>query len=133
MNETGPPAGSGVSGVSSVSDGEIDIARDALRSVVDPEIGLDVLALGLIYGIRKEGSQIVIEMTLTTPGCPVAQSLPEEAANAVAFAIGPGGEDRVEVHVVWDPPWTPDMMEPAARDALGFGAGMDDRPGSPQL
>ncbi len=81
---------------------------DALRSVYDPELGMDVVALGLIYNVfvQDDGS-VQVDMTLTTPGCPVAESLPEDAAAAVSDALG-GAE--VDVEVVWDPPWTPDRM-----------------------
>lgn len=102
--------------------GDADLARvrDALRTVYDPELGIDIVALGLVYDVRLEAGRVVVEMTLTTPGCPVSDSLPDEAAMVVADALGPGGAAQVDVRVVWDPPWTPERMRPAAATALGF-------------
>ncbi|RIK09932.1 MAG: metal-sulfur cluster biosynthetic enzyme [Acidobacteria bacterium] len=94
-------------------------AWDALRNVYDPELAIDIVALGLVYAVRDEGDEVVLEITLTTPGCPVAETIPEDARAAVAEAVGPDKQVRVEI--VWDPPWTPDLMEPEAAEALGFG------------
>lgn len=94
--------------------------RDALSCVYDPELGLDVVSLGLVYSIDDEDGRVVVEMTLTTPGCPVSEVLPAEAADAVAAALGPLGLAS-EVRVVWDPPWTPDRLSDEAAACLGFG------------
>lgn len=78
--------------------------RAALRSVVDPEVGLDVVTMGLVYGIAVEGSTVRVRHTLTTPGCPMEAVLTrgiEEAARSVP------GVERVETEVVWEPPWHP--------------------------
>jgi metal-sulfur cluster biosynthetic enzyme len=97
----------------------IDNAVAALRSVYDPELAIDVVALGLIYDIRFEDGGLVIDMTLTTPGCPVSEGLPQQALEAVTNAVA--GSDRpVELRVVWDPPWTPERIEPATASALGL-------------
>jgi metal-sulfur cluster biosynthetic enzyme len=98
----------------------IERARLALRDVYDPELGLDVVALGLVYGLAVEDGVLVIEMTLTTPGCPVSESLPQQALEAVSGAVGDLGL-AAEVRVVWDPPWTPDRMDEQAAASLGFG------------
>ncbi|MCZ7526394.1 MAG: metal-sulfur cluster assembly factor [Acidimicrobiia bacterium] len=97
----------------------IEQARQALRTVYDPELGLDVVSMGLVYDLRLEDGRLVVEMTLTTPGCPVAESLPGQAARAVADALGPDAPE-VDLRVVWDPPWTPERLEPEAAAALGF-------------
>lgn len=89
----------------------------ALRNVWDPELGLDVVSLGLVYDVRVDGDTIEIDMTLTTPGCPVSEQLPAEAEAAVRAAV-PDAEVRVQV--VWDPPWTPERLSPVALDQLGF-------------
>jgi len=102
------------------TDHDLEVARAALAEVLDPELGLDVVSLGLVYGMWKEGNRVVIEMTLTTPGCPVSASLPDEAAAAVADALGPGGAARVDIRVVWDPPWTPERLSEDAAVKLGF-------------
>jgi metal-sulfur cluster biosynthetic enzyme len=89
----------------------------ALSQVWDPELGLDVVSLGLVYDVRVEGELVEVDMTLTTPGCPVSEQLPGEAEAAVQAAV-PGAE--VRVHVVWDPPWTPERLSPLALERLGF-------------
>lgn len=90
---------------------------DSLTHVWDPELGLDVVSLGLVYDVRVEDRSVTFDMTLTTPGCPVSESLPQEAEAAVASALD--GYD-VAVNVVWDPPWTPERLSPEAMDQLGF-------------
>jgi metal-sulfur cluster biosynthetic enzyme len=99
----------------------VQAAWEALRCVYDPELCLDVVSLGLVYEIREERGNVVVEMTLTTPGCPVSESLPIEARDAVRGAVAP--ELGVEVEVVWDPPWNPAMMDDEAASALGFRRG----------
>lgn len=98
--------------------GTAELAWDALGGVYDPELCLDVVSLGLVYGVRDEGGRLVVEMTLTTPGCPASESLPEIARSAVADAVGEGVE--VEVRVVWDPPWSPARMDDQAAARLGL-------------
>ena len=97
---------------------QLERAWAALRGVCDPELCLDVVSLGLVYGVRAEPGSVVVEMTLTTPGCPVSESLPQEARRAVRAAIGPDVD--VSVELVWDPPWSPAMMDEQAASALGF-------------
>lgn len=96
----------------------VGTAWAALGGVYDPELCLDVVSLGLVYDIRPEGSNVVVEMTLTTPGCPVSESLPEQARTAIIDATD--GAVGVDLRVVWDPPWSPAMMNEAAASALGF-------------
>ena len=94
------------------------IAR-ALSSVYDPEIPVDIYQLGLVYGVSlNEANDARISMTLTTPGCPVAGSMPSMVQHAVATMVEGIGD--VEVDLVWDPPWNPDMMSEAAQLELGF-------------
>jgi metal-sulfur cluster biosynthetic enzyme len=77
---------------------------EALRTVVDPELGLSVVDLGLIYGIAVEGGVVRITMTLTAPGCPL-QDVMADWVRRVVLAIA--GVDQVEVRLTFDPPWTP--------------------------
>lgn len=91
-------------------------ARSVLHGVVDPELGLDIVDLGLVYAIREEAGGVIVEMTLTTPGCPVSESLPVDAARLLETALGV----PVRVDVVWDPPWTPDRIDAEAAAALGL-------------
>lgn len=89
----------------------------ALGGVWDPELGLDIVALGLVYDVRVDGDHIEVDMTLTTPGCPVSEQLPVEAEGAVRAAMP---DADVVLNVVWDPPWTPERLSPLALDQLGF-------------
>ena len=90
----------------------------ALGCVYDPELCLDVVALGLIYGVQEDESGVHVEMTLTTPGCPAAEAMPEMARSAVQDAVGQ--QVQVEVRLVWEPPWSPAMMQESAAVALGL-------------
>jgi FeS assembly SUF system protein len=93
-----------------------DAVADALRTVFDPEIPVNIFELGLIYNldIAPDG-KVKIDMTLTAPACPVAGSMPGEVAQTVADVDGVG---EVEVSLVWEPPWTPAKMSDDARMAL---------------
>jgi FeS assembly SUF system protein len=91
---------------------------EVLRTIYDPEIPVDIYELGLVYDVAVDGEGAVrIRMTLTSPMCPVAESLPPEV-EAKARAV-PGATD-VAVDLVWDPPWHPGMMSDAARLQLGM-------------
>ena len=91
---------------------------EVLRTCYDPEIPVDIYELGLIYGIDVDaGGNVDVRMTLTSPACPVAGSLPPEVENKIKAL--PGVSD-VRVEVLWDPPWNPTMMSEAARLTLGF-------------
>ena len=91
---------------------------EVLRTCYDPEIPVDIYELGLIYKIDHDPSgSVVVTMTLTSPMCPVAGSLPIEVEKKIA-AID--GVTQVKVDLVWDPPWEPDRMTEAARLALGM-------------
>jgi len=100
------------------TDNAIDVAWSALRSVYDPELYLDVVSLGLVYDVREEDGTIVVEMTLTTPGCPASESLPEMARAAISQSVG--NPTAVDVRIVWDPPWSPALIDAEAAAALGF-------------
>ncbi len=91
---------------------------EALRTVFDPEIPVNVYELGLVYGIDVDPTGVVvIRMTLTSPGCPVAGSLPPEVEQKVRAIPG---VTSCRVDLVWDPPWTPSQMSEAAKLQLGF-------------
>ena len=104
-------------------DGEDDAALmapvlEALKTVRDPEIPMDLVELGLIYElIVKEGGTVYVEMTLTTPACPVAASMPGEVEQAIR---GVPGVSDVRVKLVWTPPWGPELMSDEARLELGM-------------
>ena len=92
---------------------------EMLRSIYDPEIPVNIFDLGLIYRVSIDAiGQVTVEMTLTTPNCPVAGSMPEQVRSSVQSVEGVMDCD---LELVWDPPWHPGMMAPDARLALGFG------------
>jgi metal-sulfur cluster biosynthetic enzyme len=91
--------------------------REALRIVIDPELGLNVVDLGFIYDIAVAGGAVRITMTATTPGCPATGFLREGVTNSAASVPG---VDTVEVVMTFDPPWSEARIAPAAKDLLGF-------------
>ena len=103
------PATSGV-----VSEDQVKLA---LRRVKDPDLQLNIVDLGLVYGIAVEGSTVKVDMTLTSPACPSGPELMTNAENEVKSLPG---VEKVEVNLVWMPFWTPEKMEPRVRAYLGF-------------
>ena len=89
----------------------------ALRRVKDPELNLNIVDLGLVYGVRVDGSKVSVDMSLTSPGCPSGPEIMTGAEEAVRSV--PGVED-VQVNLVWTPFWTPDRIEPRIRAYLGI-------------
>jgi FeS assembly SUF system protein len=95
-----------------------DKVIEALRTVHDPEIPVNIYDLGLIYGLKiDDKGGVMIDMSLTAPGCPVAGEMPGQVANAVAAVEGIG---EVQVTLVWEPGWTPERMSEDAKLALGM-------------
>ncbi|HET7364066.1 MAG TPA: metal-sulfur cluster assembly factor [Burkholderiales bacterium] len=92
--------------------------RQALASVEDPEAGMSIVDLGLVYSIAAEPGRVRVAMTMTSPACPVAPYLVDEAIAAIR-AIAPEDTD-VQVELVWDPPWTPERMSPEAQARFGW-------------
>jgi metal-sulfur cluster biosynthetic enzyme len=92
--------------------------RTALRTVKDPELGLDLVVLGLVYDIDvAEDGAVKVTISLTSPGCPVAGQIVEDARTAV---LGVEGVDKADVELTFDPPWTPDRISPLIRSSLGL-------------
>lgn len=89
----------------------------ALERVIDPELGVNVVDLGLVYDIRVDGSEVEVEMTLTTPGCPLAPVIDQLVKSEVKKIEG---VEKVSLDLVWDPPWTMEMMSEEVRAELGF-------------
>lgn len=95
-----------------------DDVRSALHEVIDPELGINVVDLGLIYQVTVEdGRRIRVLMTMTTPGCPVTNYIKGGAERRLMLI--PAAED-VEVQLAWSPPWSPDLMSDEARRELGM-------------
>ena len=88
-----------------------------LREVYDPELGIDLVNLGLVYQLRSKGGVITVAMTLTTPGCPMGGSIPDQVH--FSLAVIPGVKD-VQVELIWEPPWEPEMMSDDAKRTLGW-------------
>ena len=93
-----------------------DAVRKALRQVKDPEIGLNIIDLGLVYDVEVEDGEVHIKMTLTSPGCPVGPQIMSDADQAARMLDGVTG---VEVELVWEPFWTPERIDPKVRAFLG--------------
>jgi len=87
----------------------------ALSGVIDPELGIDIVELGLVYGLEISPSRVGVTMTLTTLGCPLHDVLVAGVERALTRSDGPA----VDVEVVWDPPWTPERIGATGRRALG--------------
>jgi metal-sulfur cluster biosynthetic enzyme len=91
---------------------------DALRVVEDPELGMDIVELGLLYDVEVEGPKVHVTYTLTSMGCPVGPMLEEQIHDTVAEM--PGVEE-VDAELTWTPPWSPERMSDDAKFVLGFG------------
>jgi len=91
--------------------------RNALSQVIDPELGIGIVALGLVYGVEVDAQRIHVTLTMTTRACPLHAYLTEEAQHVIRV-IAPD-VPTIDVEMVWDPPWTPAMMSPAAKQQLG--------------
>lgn len=91
--------------------------RAALKTVKDPELNLDLVVLGLIYEINVQGADVDVRMSLTSPMCPVAEQIVNEATEAVKAVKGVA---TAKVQLTFDPPWTPDRIAPLIRSSLGL-------------
>ncbi len=92
-------------------------AREALKQVEDPELGLNIVDLGLVYDVEVEGSTINVRMTLTSPGCPVGPQLLNGSKMVLQELEG---VEEVNVELVWEPFWSPDRINPDYRAILGL-------------
>jgi metal-sulfur cluster biosynthetic enzyme len=95
----------------------VDDVMDALSNVIDPELGLDFVELGLIYGVEVDGGQVHVTFTLTTAGCPIGPQVTEQIEEFVGELEGVEG---VEAEMVFVPPWSPERMSEDAKFALGY-------------
>ena len=96
-----------------------DVLRErvqaALCGVIDPEVGIDIVALGLVYGVDVQDGAVHVRLTMTTPACPLGEHLQRDAESRVAAVEG---VREVRVELVWSPPWTPDLMSQDAKKAM---------------
>jgi metal-sulfur cluster biosynthetic enzyme len=95
-----------------------EAVREALRQVDDPEAGMNIVDLGLVYGVEVTAAAVRVDMTMTTAACPLSDLITERVHGVIA-AIVPEGT-AVDVRLVWDPPWTPDRMSDIAREHFGW-------------
>jgi metal-sulfur cluster biosynthetic enzyme len=95
------------------------VILETLRQVIDPELGCNIVDLGLIYSVSITRERVTVAMTLTTPGCPMHESIRWGAQTAL---LGLEGVEDAEVQLVWDPPWHPSMMTACGRNATGMGS-----------
>ena len=95
----------------------VDDVHDALANVIDPELGLDFVELGLIYEVEVDGGDVNVTFTLTSPGCPIGPQVTDQIKEYVGEL---DGVEEVHPTMTFSPPWTPDMMSEDAKFALGY-------------
>ena len=89
----------------------------ALQRVIDPEMALGIVDLGLVYGVEAEGAAVRVRITMTSAACPVAGLIMDDIVRELEAALGT--DTQVHVELCWEPPWAPELMSPRARRALG--------------
>ncbi|MFP5071465.1 metal-sulfur cluster assembly factor [Pseudonocardia nantongensis] len=112
-----PPAGQADEGATQ------DQLEEAMKDVVDPELGINVVDLGLVYGIDRDGNTAVIDMTLTSAACPLTDVIEEQTRSALTSGPDGGLVDDIRINWVWMPPWGPEKITEDGREqlrALGF-------------
>jgi metal-sulfur cluster biosynthetic enzyme len=96
----------------------VDAVRDALRRVVDPEAGINIVDLGLVYDIVLEGETLRIDLTMTSPACPMGEMIVDNVHSELASLLPP--QFVLDVRIVWEPPWSPEKMTDSARQHFGW-------------
>ena len=92
--------------------------RMALSRIDDPEAGMNIVDLGLVYAIEVAADTVRVDITMTSAACPMADAIVDEVRATIAAMVRPGTE--IDVRLVWDPPWTPDRMSDVAREHFGW-------------
>ncbi len=95
-----------------------ELAYDALQGVIDPEVGINIVDLGLVYAVTADGDRLEVTMSLTTPACPMGSHMVDEAREAVQAQVQPSLD--VAINLVWEPQWHPEMMSDKAKQLLGW-------------
>ena len=95
----------------------VDEVTEALTNVIDPELGLDFVELGLVYEVEVDEAEVHVTFTLTSPGCPIGPQVSEQMKEFVGEL---DGVENVHPHMTFNPPWTPDLMSEDAKFALGY-------------
>lgn len=96
---------------------EADQLREMLRDVLDPELGVDIVSLGLVYGLELNGRVAAVVITTTTPACPLGSYISDEIERVLLTS---GAVDRIEVAITHSPPWTPELMSGATKRTFGW-------------
>lgn len=96
---------------------ETDQLRELLRDVIDPELGVDIVSLGLVYGVEMNGRSAAVLATTTTPACPLGEYITAEIERVL---MASGAADEVVVKITYDPPWSPHMMSDSTKRAFGW-------------
>jgi metal-sulfur cluster biosynthetic enzyme len=117
MSEPAPDAAVDPASAVSAAPPTVDDVMDALSNVIDPELGLDFVELGLVYGVELDAGDVHITFTLTTPACPIGPQVTEQMEEFVGEL---DGVEAVECEMVFVPPWSPERMSEDAKFALGF-------------
>ncbi|MEP7194477.1 MAG: metal-sulfur cluster assembly factor [Actinomycetota bacterium] len=91
--------------------------REALRQVIDPELGIDIISLGLVYGLELNDRVAAVLLTVTTPACPLGDYITDEVRRVL---LASGAVDRVDVDITFEPAWTPEMMAEQTKQAFGW-------------
>lgn len=94
-----------------------DKIYELLKTVIDPEVDVNVVDLGLIYDIKINGNDVEVVMTLSTPGCPLGDTIMENISQVIVANIP---DVKVDVQLVWEPAWTPELISPEGKVALGM-------------
>lgn len=89
-----------------------------LHNVIDPEVGMNIVDLGLVYGVEISGNKLRVDLTMTTPACPMADMILDDARRALK-GLAPDNAE-IDINLVWEPPWSPDKMSGNARDHFGW-------------
>lgn len=97
---------------------DIECVRNALREVIDPEIGMNIVDVGLIYRIALEGQKVCVDLTMTSPACPMGDMILEDVDAVLGKCLPPGY--TTEIQLVWEPPWSPARMSEKARQHFGW-------------
>ncbi|MCF8179091.1 MAG: metal-sulfur cluster assembly factor [Sulfuritalea sp.] len=92
--------------------------RDILRQVIDPEVGMNIVDLGLVYRVDATPARVLIEMTMTSPACPLGDMIIENIRDALAPSLPP--DCVADIQLVWEPPWQPSMMNATAKEHFGW-------------
>lgn len=95
-----------------------EVVLNILHNVIDPEVGVNIVDLGLVYGVEISGNKLRVDLTMTTPACPMSEMILDDARRALA-GLAPEGTE-IDLNLVWEPPWNPDKMSENARDHFGW-------------